>query len=188
MAHVAIPEEYADEPRRIIDDLAPAMAEASHKFSSTVYQETKLPFRVVEAARIRTSQINGCQTCQTWRAERDLPPSLLRRGFDPSRSFVGRGDEPPDEAFYEAVADWETSPVFSERERLAIEFAERMGERPKSFEGDEAFWTRMRAAFTDAEIVDLTVAVGCWIGAGRTLHVLGVDPAVCAIPVGDAAH
>ena len=33
----------------------------------------------------------------------------------------------------------------------------------------------MRAVYSDAEILDLTVCVGGWLGMGRTLHVLGID-------------
>ena len=81
----------------------------------------------------------------------------------------------PDEAFYEAIAEWRTSPVFSERERLAIEFAERFGTEPQALAGDEAFWARMNAAFSDAEIVDLAHCTAAWAGLGRVAHVLGFD-------------
>jgi alkylhydroperoxidase family enzyme len=160
---------------------APNLTGALSGLSLAVYQETQLPIRVVEAARVRTAQINGCRTCQTWRSARDLPPVLAQAGGDVGRSFVGRAESVPDEVFYAAVEDWRGSPLFDERERLAIELAERMGEAPRSFEGDEAFWDRMHEGFTDDEIVDLVVSVASWIAGGRVMHVLEVDPEVCVL-------
>jgi len=181
MAHVTVPDEYADDPGRVLGHYAPEMATAAGMFAMSVYQSTKLPHRIVEGARIRTAQINGCEKCQTWRSQRDAPDMFQQFGGDASQSFVVRGD-PPDDEFYEAIENWRTSNVFNDRERLAIEFAERMGTAPKSFEGDDAFWTAMHAAFDDFEIVDLTLAVAGWMAMGRSLHVLAIDPQVCAIP------
>ena len=84
----------------------------------------------------------------------------------------------PDEAFYEAVEKWRTSPLFSPRERTAIEFAERFAEEPKVIAADEDFWDRAHALFSDAEIVDLAHSVAAWVGLGRVAHVLGFD-SVC---------
>lgn len=182
MPRISVPDEHRDAPIGFaVEYHAPRQGAAGLGFTQAVYQETRLPFRVVEAARYRTAQINGCVTCQSWRAERDLPPSLARKGGDPAQSFVGRGDPAPDEEFYAAVEDWRSADLFSERERLAIEYAERMGLAPRSFEGDEPFWARMHAQFSDGEIVDLTLAVASWIAMGRTLHVLEIDPLVCPI-------
>ena len=40
---------------------------------------------------------------------------------------------------------------------------------------DDAFFTRLRAAFDDAEIVDLAVCCGAFLGLGRVLAVLGIE-------------
>ena len=61
----------------------------------------------------------------------------------------------PDEAFYAAVHEWRTSTVLSEREKLAIEYAEKVGLDPKALATDEDFWARYKAALSDDEIVDL---------------------------------
>jgi alkylhydroperoxidase family enzyme len=84
----------------------------------------------------------------------------------------------PDEAFYAAVSDWRTSELFSVRERLAIEFAERFAEEPKAIAADEDFWERAHAHFNDGELVDLAHSVAAWLGLGRVAHVLGFD-SVC---------
>ena len=39
----------------------------------------------------------------------------------------------------------------------------------------------MHAAYTDAEIVELSMCIGSWIAFGRLNHVLGID-AACVLP------
>ena len=46
---------------------------------------------------------------------------------------------------------------------------------------DESFWVRMRAAYTDREIVELSMCIGSWLAFGRLNHVLGID-GVCTLP------
>lgn len=140
-----------------------------------VYQSSRLPLRVLEAARYRTAQINGCMVCLDFRAAAHLDHYLQSVGGDPEQSVVARGGAAPDEPFYAAVADWRGSPLFDERERLAIEHAERMGRDPHGFAADEPYWSRLHAAFSDDEIVDLTLAIGAWMAMGRVTHVLELD-------------
>lgn len=62
---------------------------------------------------------------------------------------------------------------YNDQERLAIEYAERFAYDHLRL--DDEFWTRMRAAFSDQEVLDLTICVGSFIALGRTLVVLGLD-------------
>ena len=66
---------------------------------------------------------------------------------------------------------------FTARERVALEYAELMALEHTAI-GDE-FFGRLRAEFTDPEIVELTMAIGQYIGFGRFLHVLEVVRPVC---------
>lgn len=168
-AHQADPLGYA------LAHHSPDIGPAAGNFVRAIYQSLRLPLRVAEAARYRTAQINGCLVCQSFRAGDHLDAYLEAAGGDASHSVVARGGAKPDEAFYAAVTDWRTSPLFDDRERLAIEYAERMAENPRDLAHDEAFWQRMHAAFTDAEIADLTLGIGCWMAMGRFTHVLGLD-------------
>jgi alkylhydroperoxidase family enzyme len=77
-----------------------------------------------------------------------------------------------DEGFYTEVADWRTSSALSERERLAAEFAQRFALDHLSM--DDELWARLRAAFADEELADLTMCCGMFLGMGRTLAVVGV--------------
>ena len=55
------------------------------------------------------------------------------------------------------VAEAASSPLFTESERVALEYAETMTVTGRKV-GDELF-ARLRAAFAEAEIVELTAAV-----------------------------
>ena len=77
------------------------------------------------------------------------------------------------------LGTYRDDPVFNERERLAIEFAERMATNHTSIDDD--FFRRLRASFSDAEIVEIGMAAGQYIGFGRLLMVLDLERPVCDI-------
>jgi alkylhydroperoxidase family enzyme len=78
-----------------------------------------------------------------------------------------------------AVAAYRTSPLFSDRERLAVEFAEKMALDHQSI--DDVFFGKLRAKFSDPEIIELGMAIGQYIGFGRLLMVLDVEHPVCSL-------
>ena len=160
---------------------APEIMAAGIQFSAITYANSKLPLRVFEAARARTAEINGCQLCQGFRAARDLP-----RLYGPDAQTVVSNGPAPDEDFYVAVSEWRTSPLFDGQERLAIEYAERLGQDPKDVAADEDFWTRAKSLFSDAELLDLSFCIACWMGQGRATHALGLD-GVCGLGEVEAA-
>ena len=176
MARVFVPDEAAGNPfGYVLGNYATRIGAAGGAFANAVYQSSALPLRVLEAARYRTAQINGCMVCQGMRAAKHVDPMLAGGGGDAATSIVARGGPAPDEAFYAAVETWRDSPVFAERERLALEHAERFADDPHGFAGDEAYWSRLHAAFTDDEIVDLTLCISAWMAMGRVTHVLELD-------------
>ena len=176
MPRITIPEDQAHDPlAHAFARFAPEIGAAAAAYSLAVYEHSRLSIREMEAARIRTALINGCQVCQEFRAARDLAAHIERSGGDAQRTARSRDNTPPDERFYAEVPQWRGSDVFSQRERLAIEYAERLGEAPRSMDEDEQFWRRMHEHFSDREIVDLTFAIGSWIALGRFTHVLGLD-------------
>jgi alkylhydroperoxidase family enzyme len=131
----------------------PKMAAGMGALSDAVYSHTQLPVREREAARWTIALINDCAVCQDTRA----------------RDGVSAG---VDDGFYSEVASWRTSDVLSVRERLAAEFAQRFALDHRDM-GDE-LWERMRDAFSDDELADLTMCCGMFLGLGRTLAVIGV--------------
>ncbi len=181
MPRVHVPQSHAADPSAYVwTAYAPEIGAAAAAYSLAVYEHSKLSLRELEAARIRTAQLNGCKLCMGMRSGRDLQGHIERSGGNPAISVVARGGDAPDEAFYEAVADWKTAACFSARERLVIEFADRFGAAPQSMDRDEDFWNALHAAFSDAEIVDLTFSVGSWVALGRLTHILDLD-GVCMV-------
>ena len=140
-------------------ELVPGIGPAAARFSQSVYDDGTLGLREFEAARLRIAQVNGCLFCQDWRTERD--------GVTVEDSFA------------EAVTAWRTTPDFDERTRLAAEYAERYALDHHGL--DEDFWTRMKAHYSDREIVELSMCLGSWIAFGRLNRVLGLDEA-CVLP------
>lgn len=176
MPNIVIPPEHDQNPLGyVLDHLAPNIGPAAGAYVRSVYQSLNLPLRVAEAARYRTALINGCLVCQSFRAGDHLDGYLESVGGNPENSLVARGGARPDEEFYAAVAGWQSSDVFNAQERLAIEYAERMAEQPDASAYDAKFWGAMQDAFSDEEIVELTLAIGCWISMGRLTHILGLD-------------
>jgi alkylhydroperoxidase family enzyme len=68
---------------------------------------------------------------------------------------VREGDQ--GEAKLAAVANWRDSGLFSESERLALEYAERMTITGQSV--DDALFARLKKHYREAQIVELTAAV-----------------------------
>jgi alkylhydroperoxidase family enzyme len=133
--------------------LRPEMAVGMGALSEAVYTSSQLDLREREAARWTIALINDCVVCQDTRATHAAEHDI-------------------DDGFYAEVAGWATSTVLTERERLAAEFAQRFALDHQAM--DDELWVRLRAAYADDELADLTMSCGMWLGLGRTLAVLGV--------------
>lgn len=147
---------------------APALTAPAAAFSSAVYNASALPLREFEVARATIAAVNDCALCLGWRTARDVP------------GRAGAGEEVPEELYEHAVAGdlgWEG---FSERERLAGDFARRFATDHLSI--DDAMWERLREAFSDDELVELALCVGSWVAFGRLNRVFDVDGG-CRIPL-----
>jgi alkylhydroperoxidase family enzyme len=139
---------------------APALSSAAARFSNAAYYCSTLSAREFEVVRMRIAQINGCRVCQSFRAERDV---------------VDRADwgSVPEE-LYEHVGDPSWS-GFTERERLAMAFAERFAVDHLSMDGDTDFWARLHAHYTDDELVELACCAGAHLVNGRINRVFDVE-------------
>ena len=89
------------------------------------------------------------------------------------------GDE--GEAKLREAANWRDSRLFSEEERLALDYAERMtitGERV-----DDALFARLKVRFSEAQIVELTAAVALENFRSKFNPPLGIEAqGFCLIP------
>jgi alkylhydroperoxidase family enzyme len=135
--------------------LRPQMAVGMGALSDAVYGNSQLATREREAARWTIALINHCAVCQGTRA-------------------AGAADHGIDDRFYAEVVNWRESTDLSDREKLAAEFAQHFALDHLAM--DDAFWDRMRASFADDELVDLTICCGMWLGMGRAMAVVGVEP------------
>ncbi|MCB2077006.1 MAG: carboxymuconolactone decarboxylase family protein [Novosphingobium sp.] len=183
---VDLPPEHQERPfEHIAKHYAPEIAGAAGIYGTTPYQYSKLSLRELEAARFRTAQINGCNTCMNFRGQRDFPGLFEVFQGDLENSVYSRGPA-PDEEFYRNVENWREYEGFSDRERLVIRYAEGMGQNPHGIAQDEDFWQRAKAEFSDDELVGLTYSIAAWMANGRALHVLGLDAVCSFVPAGKA--
>jgi AhpD family alkylhydroperoxidase len=141
--------------------LRPEMAGMVDRMITTAYERSKLPASEREVARFRIAQLNDCDACVDFRA-----PSVREAGVT--------------EEMYAHVQEWRTYPGYTDRQRLAIEYAERFATAHDQMDDD--LFARMRAGFADDEILDLTLCAAVFVGLGRTLAVLGIDEA-CPIDI-----
>jgi alkylhydroperoxidase family enzyme len=158
MARIDVPEGPGGEAA-MIWTLRPEMAGMVDRMITTAYQRSHLPAAEREVARMRIAQLNDCSACATFRA-----PSVIEDGVA--------------EDVYLHLDEYRTWPGYTDRQRLAIEYAERFAADHRGI--DDAFFDRLRSAFADDEILDLTLCLAVFLGLGRTLEVLGVDQA-CAL-------
>jgi alkylhydroperoxidase family enzyme len=132
--------------------LQPALGTAAMRLVDAAYNKSILPVRVREAARMRIAQLNECTVCLAFRADK-----VREQGLG--------------EDFYCAVGQTGEDEL-NEQERLAVEYAERFALDHTSI--DDEVIGRLRGAFTDPEILDLTICCSAFLGLGRTLHALGI--------------
>lgn len=141
--------------------LQPEMGRLVDQMVTAVYQRSVLPASEREVARMRIAQLNACGACATFRA-----PSVLEAGVS--------------EEMYDHVHEAATYPGYTSRQRLAVEYAERMALDHRGI--DAEMFDRLGAEFSSGEILDLTMCVAVYLGLGRALEVLGIDSS-CPIDI-----
>src|SRR3954454_14662177 len=144
MARLDVPDGPGGEAA-MIWTLRPELGGMVERMIRGVYEQSVLPAAEREVVRMRIAQLNDCSACADFRA-----PSVREAGV-------------PDE-LYAHVADYAAYPGYTDRQRVAIEYAERFATDHDSI--DDAFFARLRACFTDAEVLDLTLCVSVYLGLG----------------------
>lgn len=85
------------------------------------------------------------------------------------------------EAKMKEVTRWRESALFSAAERVALEYAERITNTHEQV--DDALFERLKAHFTEAQIVELTAAVAFENFRSKFNPALGVEAqGFCLIP------
>lgn len=130
--------------------------------------ETTLSPREREVVRYPGTLVMGCPICNNLRMWRDWP---------------GFCEEPIAEELYANAGEFNWNwDGFSKREALVLEFTYRFYNAIEDLNGDDEFWERMHEHFSDAEIGDLCIMCGTWLGTGHMLKALGIG-SVCPLPV-----
>jgi AhpD family alkylhydroperoxidase len=153
MPRIDVPDGPGGPPRQVWN-LRPELLPTITAMIEGPYKHSRLPVREREAARVRIAELNDCRICRDFRA----------------RSAIAGGAT---EDLYAHVAEAHDRDSYTPRERLAIEFAERFAMDHAGI--DDAFFTRLRDAFGDDEILDLAICCGAFLGLGRVLAVLGIE-------------
>jgi pimeloyl-ACP methyl ester carboxylesterase len=131
----------------------------------------------------------GCQVAAELAAERpDLVDRLVlldpafrlspARLLEVARTY-GRNDPLPTREA--AVAQWRESPLFSEAERVALDYAERMTITGQAV--DDALFAQLKRHYNEAQIVELTAAVALENFRSKFNPALGIEAqGFCLIP------
>ena len=87
----------------------------------------------------------------------------------------------------QALPNYRSSAAFSETEKLVLEYTDAMTETP--VEVPEALFAKLRAIFTEAQMVELTATIAWENFRARFDHAFGVqaegfsEASFCAVPV-----
>lgn len=106
----------------------------------TAVKESGLEMSLVHLVKLRASQMNGCAYCVDMHTR-----DARRNGESEQRLYL--------------VSAWRESPLFSERERAAFEWTERLT-RLSETHVDDALYADMLEHFSESDLVKLTVLVG----------------------------
>lgn len=120
--------------------VAPSAYKAVARLEHHVSKESGLDRRLIHLLKLRASQINGCAYCVDMHTKEALSDGL-------SLQWVS------------LVCVWQESGVFDPRERALLAWTEAVTRVADSGVPDADF-AALRQHFSDAEIVELTVAIG----------------------------
>lgn len=102
-------------------------------------QRSGLESRLLNLVKTRASQINGCAQCLDMHTK------------------DARAEGETEQRLY-ALDAWRETPFFDERERAALEWTEAVTRVAESHVPDEVY-ERVKAHFSEPELIDLTLAV-----------------------------
>jgi AhpD family alkylhydroperoxidase len=118
--------------------LVPAAYRAMFTLETYVHQ-SGLEASLLELVKMRASQINGCAYCLDMHSK-----DARAAGETEQRLYL--------------LSAWREAPVYSERERAALEWTEAVTLVSETHVPDDAF-QRVRQHFSDEELVHLTMAI-----------------------------
>lgn len=128
--------------------------EAWYRYWKALNEEGELPADLKELCRVKIAFEHRCGYCGTVRSARARKLGLTEEKI-------------------QEVWDYETSPLFSPRERLALRFADYLKHDITKADND-AFYAELKAQFSDSEIVELGLWCAENVGAGSFVRTLDI--------------
>jgi len=156
-----VPSAIPGEPATLRSALAhcPDLAAAFHRLYGTMWSEGIVPQAIKETARMRNARVTDCGFCKNVRFDGAIAAGL-------------------DEAQVELIHDGYESSALSDEQKLVLRYTDAFLVDPGRV--DQALRDDMAACFSDAEIVELTVALALFLGMAKVLISLGTEPAEMA--------
>jgi 4-carboxymuconolactone decarboxylase len=133
---------------------SPALAQSWFNHSNAVRWKTSLDGRLREIVIIRLGHVTGCD----YVLRQHVPALALADGLSLAEC--------------DALADWESSPLFGARERAVLAYADTM---TRDIAVPDDVFTAVRQHFNDRQIVELTVLIGSYNMNARVLRALELD-------------
>jgi AhpD family alkylhydroperoxidase len=119
-------------------------------------RESGLETSLLELVRLRASQMNGCAYCIDMHTK------------------DARAEGETEQRLY-TLSAWREAPFYTDRERAALEWTEAVTDVAGSRVPDDVY-DRARAQFTEAELVNLTMAVVAINGWNRLAISFRIEP------------
>jgi alkylhydroperoxidase family enzyme len=134
---------------------SPALANAWFELNQAVRYGTEIDGQCRELAVIRVAILNKVQ--YVLRAHG--PAYALKEGLTPEQ--------------VDAVADWQSSALFSDKQRALLAYVDSM---TRNIDVPDSVFIDVRKHFTERQTVELTMLIGAYNMLTRFLQALKVDP------------
>jgi alkylhydroperoxidase family enzyme len=118
-----------------------------------LFRNGVLDHDVKELCRVYVSRSVKCEYCGNQRSVKGASLGLV-------------------EGQYDELLNFESAPGFDERQKAALAYTEAI---VWHLDTDDAFWERMRAQFSEPELVELGCMVGLTLGQQSWLRMLNID-------------
>ncbi|HEX2918781.1 MAG TPA: carboxymuconolactone decarboxylase family protein [Edaphobacter sp.] len=139
-------------------DVAPAGMAKLRDLEHYLNTESGLDYVLRELVKLRASQLNGCAFCvKTHTAELQKAGATAEQVND--------------------AAEWRNSSAYNQRERAALSWTEAVT-NIQDGHAPEAIYEEVKAAFSDVEIVNLTLVIGTINVWNRLSVALGKQPEI----------
>lgn len=133
----------------------PDLAAAFHRLYATLWSDGIVSQDIKETARMRNARVTDCGFCKNVRFDGALAAGL-------------------DENQVDLIRDGHETSALSDDHKLVLRYTDAYLQHPSGLPDELA--DAMRARFTDAEIVELTLALTMFLGMAKVLVSLGTEP------------